>query len=247
MRKALGTGQILRVAASLCSPSGSWKRTSASGLSLVDQGVAAILDIASKSHLFAAGRRYSDRTLATPSEVATMYVLDERLNPKKTPSRHLLPMLPSGMLLGPFDGSLYRIRSPKHRSNCRNALPLILCHGVCPSEPRARALSSMQVCSNSHAVIGWFTGRYLFRRASKHSFRVLNIPLMMRTPTSVPPLDWLSYAAGDSSCTFFMCSANLRLLAARLRSAKTATSLSDLRITQVCPSQRTSLTTRPAQ
>ena len=117
MRKALGIGQTSRVGASPRSPSASGKCASASGLSLVDHGVAAILDIASKSHLLAAGRLYSDRTFATPSKVATMYVLEERLNPRKTPSLHLLPMLPSGLLSGPFEGSLYKMRSPKHRSN----------------------------------------------------------------------------------------------------------------------------------
>ena len=80
---------------------------------LSDHGVDLNCKILPAIHRFSIGLRHRDLQNTTPSSVATMYVLDDRLKPRKTPSSQRVPMLPSGLLCGPFVGSLYRTHSAK--------------------------------------------------------------------------------------------------------------------------------------
>ena len=84
--------------------------------------------------------------------VLTLYTLDALLYPQKLPSLNFAPILPSGCASGPFDGSFHNTRSPNPRSFWENGLPLALCHGVGPSDPRVRAFSTVHVCSSNQGA-----------------------------------------------------------------------------------------------
>ena len=74
---ALGNGSSVLLRASSRSPS--WKRTSSSGFSRCDHGVADSAESLLKLQRFSSGRLCKDLAVVTPSAVATMYALDERL------------------------------------------------------------------------------------------------------------------------------------------------------------------------
>ena len=69
---------------------------------------------------------------------------------------------------------------------------LRLCLEVRPSSPRRDALSSRAVCSSSQLESGCWTGTTWPIRFSRHRRSVLYKPRTGLTPTSVPPLAWLS-------------------------------------------------------
>ena len=88
------------------SSAGSWNRTSCCDVSRMNHAVAWILARASHDHLSEAALLLIDRTVVMPASVATTCVLDWRRKPRNMPTHHQAPMLPWGLLAGPFDGSL---------------------------------------------------------------------------------------------------------------------------------------------
>ena len=175
MRNRRG-GSRTRASGAGASADCSWNRTSARVVSRVDHGVACILASASLDHLSGMGLLQIDRGFEMPSAVATMYVRDCRWKPRKVPTPHRDPMLPSRLLLGSLGGSLCMTISPNPSIGWLNGRPRTRCHGVRPSRPRHFTFSSIVVCSSSHGISAWPIGMIFPIRASRHSLIVRNNP-----------------------------------------------------------------------